>query len=147
MTREDDKGFKKPYLLNVGFVINVCVEGDVKVRDHCDITEKYSGSAHKECNINVKLNHKITVVFHNITNNDSHLIMQEVGKFDFKINVMANGLEKYISFNINFKLNHELSSSLESVVTNLGKNDFKYLSQEFDSSKVIDFVKQKRVSI
>ena len=35
-----------------------------------------------------------------------------------------------------------LSSSLGSLVKNVCKNDFKYLSQEFDS-KVLDLVKQK----
>ena len=53
---------------------------DVKVRDHCHITGKYRGSAHRNCNINVKFNHEIHVVFHNLNNYDSHLIMQELGK-------------------------------------------------------------------
>ena len=30
--------------------------------------------------------------------------MQELGKFDFKVNAIPNGLEKYMSFNINDKL-------------------------------------------
>ena len=30
--------------------------------------------------------------------------MEELGKLDFKINVLSNGLEKYINFNINNKL-------------------------------------------
>ena len=34
------------------------------------------------------------------------------------------------------------SSLLDSLVKNLGKDDFMYLSQEFDS-KVLDLVKQK----
>ena len=72
--------------------------------DHCHITGKYRGSAHRDCNINVKLNHKIPVVFHNLKNYDSHLIMQELGKFNLKINVIPNGLEKYMSFSINNKL-------------------------------------------
>ena len=55
-------------------------------------------------NINVKLNKKIPVVFHNIENYDSHLIMKELGKFSLKISVIPNGLEKYISFSINNKL-------------------------------------------
>ena len=43
-----------------------------------------------------------------------------------------NGLEKYMSFNINIKLifsdsSQFLSSSLGSLVKNLGKDDFKYL--------------------
>ena len=30
------------------------VDNDVKVKDRCHITEKYRGSAHRDCNINVK---------------------------------------------------------------------------------------------
>ena len=64
--------------------------------------------------------------------------MQELGKFSFKINVIANGLEKDMSFNIYNKLNFIdtfqcLSSSLDSLVRNLEKDDFKYLTQEFDN--------------
>ena len=54
----------------------------------------------------------------------------ELGKFDFKINFIPNGLEKYMSFDINNKLFfidgfQFLSSLLESLVTNLSKDDFK----------------------
>ena len=64
--------------------------------------------------------------------------MQELGKFNLKINVIPNGLEKYMSFTINNKLSfidsfQFLSSSLDSLVKNLGKDDFKYLSQELDN--------------
>ena len=47
------------------------VDGDVKVRDHCHITRKYRGSAQRDCNINVKLNHKISIVFNSLKNYDS----------------------------------------------------------------------------
>ena len=50
------------------------------------------------------LNSKIHIVFHNLKNYDLHLIMQELGKFNFKINVIPNGLEKYMSSSINNKL-------------------------------------------
>ena len=71
--------------------------------------------------------------FHNLKNYDSHLIMQEIGKFNLKTNVIPNGLEKYMSFSINNKLNFTdsfqfLSSSLDSLVKNLNKDDFRYLS-------------------
>ena len=100
--------------LNVGSVI---IDTDVKVRDHCHITGKYRRSAHRDCNINVKLNHKIPVIFHNLKSYNLHLIMQELGKFNLKINVIPNGLEKYMSFSINNKLSfidsfQFLSSSL-----------------------------------
>ena len=38
-----------------------------------------------------------------IKNPDLHLIMQELGKFNLKINIIPNGFEKYISFSINNK--------------------------------------------
>ena len=83
---------------------NDYIDNDVKVRDHCHITGKYEGSVHRDCNANVKLNHKVSAIFHNLKNYDSHLIMQELGKFNLKINVTPNGIEKYMSFSINNKL-------------------------------------------
>ena len=52
-----------------------------------------------------------------------------------------------MSFNINNKLtfidsSQFLSSSLDSLVNNLDKNDFKHVSQDFDSN-ISDLVKQK----
>ena len=145
MTKEDNEDFENS--TKCWICDNDYIDNDVKVRDHCHITGKYRGSAHRDCNINVKLNHKIPVVFHNLKNYDSHLIMQELGKFNLKINVIPNGLEKYMSFTINNKLSfidsfQFLSSSLDSLVKNLNKDDFKYLSQEFDNN-VLDLVKQK----
>ena len=77
--------------LNVGSD-NHYIDSDVKVRDHCHITRIYRGSAHRDCYINVKLNHKTPVVFHNLNNYDLHLIMQQLDKFNLKINVIQNGL-------------------------------------------------------
>ena len=78
---------------------NTYVDGGVKVRDHCHITGKYKVSVHKDCNINFKLNHKIPVVFHKLKNYDFRLLMQELDKFNLKINVMPIGLKKYVIFN------------------------------------------------
>ena len=50
--------------------------------DHCHMTGKYRGSAHRSCNINFKLTKKVPVLFHDLRGHDSHLIMQEIGKFD-----------------------------------------------------------------
>ena len=73
--------------------------------------------------------------------------MQELGKLNFKINVIQNRLEKFISFNINnmqsFIVSFQyLRSSLNNLVKNLGITDFKYLSQEFDND-ILDLVKKK----
>ena len=47
--------------------------------------------------------------------------MQEIDKFDRKLNVIPNRIEKYTVFTIN------KSSSLDELVKNLPDNDFKYL--------------------
>ena len=102
MTKKDNENFKnstKRWICDNGYIDN-----DVKVRDHCQITGKHRGSAHRDCNINLKLNHKILVIFHNLKNYDSHLIMQQLGKLNLKIRVIPNGLEKYMSFTLNNKL-------------------------------------------
>ena len=39
---------------------------------------------HRDFNINLKLNHIIFVMFHNLKQYDFHLIMQELGKFNLK---------------------------------------------------------------
>ena len=59
--------------------------------------------------------------------------MQELGKINLKINVLPNGLEKYMSLSFidSFRF---LRSSLDNLVKNLDKNDFKYLSQEFNNN-------------
>ena len=73
--------------------------------------------------------------------------MQELGKVNVKVNVIPDGLEEYLSFTINNNLSfieifQFLSSSLDNLVKNLNKDDFKYLSQEFDNT-VLDLVKKK----
>ena len=47
---------------------NDYIDNDVKVRDHCHIAGKYISSIHRNCNINVKLNHKTRIVFRNLKN-------------------------------------------------------------------------------
>ena len=145
MTTEGNEDFKNS--TKCWICDNDYIDTDVKERDHCHITGKYRGSTHRDCNINVKLNQKNPVVLHNLKNYDSHIIIQELGKFNLKINVIPNGLDKYMSFSINSNLSfidslQFLSSSLDSLVKNLGKSDFKYLGQEFDNN-VLDLVKQK----
>ena len=45
---------------------NVYIDGGVKVKDPCHINRKYWGSSHRDCNVKVKLNHKIPVIFHSL---------------------------------------------------------------------------------
>ena len=69
-----------------------------KVRDHCHVTGKFRGAAHRNCNVNFQLTKKVPVIFHNLRGYDSHLIFCELNKFDVKIDVIPNRLEKYMTF-------------------------------------------------
>ena len=73
----------------------VCDNNDIatnlQVRDKYHITGKYRGFRHRDFNHNFKLNHKNPVLFHTWKNYDSHLIMQELGKFNLKISVIGMG--------------------------------------------------------
>ena len=47
---------------------------------------------------NLQLTKKVPVIFHNLRAYNGHLIFNELSKFDVKIDVISNGLEKYIQF-------------------------------------------------
>ena len=75
--------------------------------------------------------------------------MQKIGKFDVKVSVIPNGLEKYLAFTLNKNLvfidsMQFMNSSLNASVKNLSDNDFKYLFQEI-SCDLLELVKQKEV--
>ena len=110
------------------------------------------GSAHGDCNINVKLNQNIPAVSYNLK------VKEELGRTTFyyartRLVQSQNKCytkcfkKKYLSLSINNKLRfidnfHFLSSSLDRLVKKLNKDNFKYLSQEFGKF-VLDLVKQK----
>ena len=102
MTKGDNENLKN--CTKFWICDNDYIGNDVKVTDLCHITGKYKNSANRDCNINLKLNHKMPFVFHKLKNYCSHLIMQELDKFNLKINIIPNGLEKYMRFTINNKL-------------------------------------------
>ena len=85
-------------------------------------------------------------MFNYLKSYDSHLIMQEIGKFDVKVNVTPNGLEKYMAFTINNNLVfidsiQFMNSSLHALGKNLSDNN---LSQQF-CSDLLELIKQKGV--
>ena len=78
---------------------------------------------------------------------DSHLIFRELDKFGVKINVIPNGLEKYMAYFLKKNLvfidsMQFMSSILDKLVKNLSDEDFKYLVEEFGSEN-LELLKQK----
>ena len=96
MTEEEENLFQKS---NSCWICKKLIDNDEeKVRDHCHVTGKFRGAAHWNCNINFQLTKKVPVIFHNLRGYDSHLIFNELTKFDVKTKVIPNGLEKYMAF-------------------------------------------------
>ena len=78
---------------------------------------------------------------------DSHLIFNKLDKFDVKISVIPNGLEKYMTRflfkNLVFIVSMQfMNSSLDKLVKNLSDEDFKYIVEEFGSEN-LELLKQK----
>ena len=155
MIKENEEEFQKAdecHICNKKYTAD-----DIRVRDHCHITGKFRGSAHQECNLQLRLNPdkiKIPVIFHNLRGYDSHFIMQEIGaivkdyeytnkkgqKCQMNINAIPNNMEKYMAFMLGNHLTfldsfQFMSSSLEKLVGNLPKKSLKYTSKMFKGTK------------
>ena len=130
MTAEQNEELERS---NICWICSELIDfDDNKVRDHCHFIGKYRGSVHWSCNINLKIGKKTPVIFHILKGCDSHLIFKESSKFDCRMSVIPNGLEKYTSFTLNKNIVFIdsmlfMNSSLDKLVKNLGDEDFKYL--------------------
>ena len=146
----------------------ICGEelGNDKVRDHCHFTGRYRGPAHNSCNLKYRKPNNISVFFHNLSGYDSHLFIKKLATPNKNENIkcIPNNEEKYISFtktivtgqytnkkgevknktfDIVFKDSLKfLASSLEALVNNLTKEDFKNLHKYF-TPKQAEILKQK----
>ena len=83
----------------------------------------------------------VPVIFHNLRDYDSHLIFCELHKFSVKIDVIPNGLEKYMASFLNKNLvfidsMQFMNSSLDKLVKNLSDDYFKYLTKVFGSKNL-----------
>ena len=145
MTEEEEGLFRKS---NNFWICRKLISNDEdKVRNHCYVTGKFRGAAHRNCSVNFQLTKKVPVIFHNLRGYDSHLIFNELDKFDVKIKVISNGLEKYMAFFLNKNLvfidsMQFINSSIDKLAKNLSDKDFKYLTEEF-GSKNLELLKQK----
>ena len=145
MTEQEESLFQKSN--NFWICEKLIDNDDKKVRDYCHITGKFRGAAHWCCNINFQLTKKIPIIFHNLEGYDSHLVFSELNKFNVKINLIPNGLEKYMAFFLGNNLvfidsMQFMNSSLDKLVKKLSDENFKYLGEEFGSEN-LEILKQK----
>ena len=128
------------------------------VRDHCHVTGKYRDSAHKKCNLKLKIsaeNIKIPVIFHNLKGCDSDFIIEKIGELTkeeepISIKVIPSNSEKYMAFYIGKHLNfidslQFMSSSLARLADNLPDDRFIYTKEHFFEERQFTLMKEKGV--
>ena len=122
-----------------------------KVRDHCHITGKFRGSAHRECNSKLRIPRRLPIIFHNLEGYDGHIIFKELNNFkDIDMRVIPKLSEKYTSIIINRSIIFLDSlqfykASLDNLAGNLQDCDFKHLLSEFPSDKLDIFRKKDSI--
>ena len=136
MTEEDELDYE---INNVCHICGKFINTLDKVRDHCHLSGKYRGPAHNECNLQYKFKKFIPIFFHNLEGYDSHILMQELGKYkNFKVSCIPKNMEKYISFSLGCirfldSLNF-MNESLAKLVSNLsasGYDNFYHINRHF----------------
>ena len=157
LTHQQENSFKKATHCHVcERKLNPSEKENIPVRDHCHITGKYRGAAHKNCNLRFKLTPdkiKIPVIFHNIKGYDSHFIMQKLGQIlknneDISVDVIPCNSEKYMAFYLGKHLTfidsfQFMSQSLYKLSANPPRDQFIYTDEKFSSLR--DIMKKKGV--
>ena len=79
---------------------HICDEelGEDRVPDHCHLSGKFRGAAHKVCNLEYKVPTIFPVVFHNLSGYDSHLFIKTLRNSEGDLSCIPNNEENYISF-------------------------------------------------
>ena len=92
MTKEEETLFQKSK--NCWICEKFINNDEEKVRDHCHTTVQFRCAAYRNCNVNSQPTKKVPVIFHNLRGYHSHLVFNELDKFDVKIKVIPNGSGK-----------------------------------------------------
>ena len=163
MTKKDEEDFqkaKKCWICEKKYKPDE--KENIPVRDHCHMTGKYRGSAHKTCNFRLQISAeriKIPVIFHNLKGYDGHFIIGGMGDIikekkereeePLNINVIASNAEKYITFKIGKHLKfidsyQFMASPLANLAKTLPAEKYIYTSEAFSGEK-LELMKAKGV--
>lgn len=123
------------------FVCDKPLNGE-KNKDHCHLTGKFRGAAHRKCNLQLKNVREIPIFFHNL-NYDSHLFIRELAMYEnsFNLEVIPSTTEKYIGIckKIPVARHPTYKSERDPFLKLMFKDSFRFLSKSLDTlSKSLD---------
>ena len=131
---------------------------DVRVRNHCHLTEMYRGPAHVHCNLNFRVPKFFPVLFHNFSGYDCHLFVKSLSNIQGDVSIIPLNKENYISlskriyldakntFEIRFlDSNRFLQSSISSLAKNLSPDDLKLTKSVFQNVESFNLMQRKGV--
>lgn len=128
-----------------------------KVRNHSHTTSAFYGTAHRNCNLNYKETHDITVVSHNLSGYDSHFIIRALSKKNIpgSIKLLPLNKDKYLSFrkyiektSICFKFIDSfrfMSESLDNLNSYLDENQRSHIKSFAKTEEEFRFLQRKGV--
>ena len=124
------------------------MDDQIRVRDHDHLTGAFRGAAHTWCNINYRYTSKLPIVFHNLKNFDSHLIVDALEVNMFKnINVIPHNIEKFIAMMFDELVFIDsyafLTSSLDTLSQNLSDEQKKPFFKPFFKDDEIELLLKK----
>ena len=106
-----NKKKKRKCIINKKFTIyaqkdllSMMAKKNFKVKDHCQYTGKYTGTAHDICNLRYKITENIPVVFHNGSTYDYHFITKALAiEFEGEFECLVENTKKYLIFAVPIK--------------------------------------------
>ena len=122
---EDFKNSTTCYLCKNGFSPE-----NPKIIEHCHLSGKFRGNSCTKCNLKLRKQYLLPIIFHCFSSYDSHLVIHDISKaIRGKISVLAKNSETYLNMKIKVPktkvhLNfidsfHFLSSSLDTLASYL----------------------------
>ena len=123
-----------------------------KVRDHCHFTGKYCGPAHSKCNLWLRRQKFIPVLFHNLSGYDSHLLVKSFSKLKETPHCIPENTEKFIMLSLKKPRHSEIkfldsfrfkSRALDKLVQEL--NDCPILKSDPELGQHFEILRRKGV--